>query len=405
MTGGRWLWRRWGIAVLLAALLAGCRGGGGRPAAPVPDRMEGEAGTGAEVLGTPLVIPAGLEVNGLDVGGLSGLVYLGENRYLAVSDNQGRTPARVFELAFAVGPEGPAPLLGRSAREVVTGVVRLQGLDGGNFDGEGVAATPWATVLVASETEPSIREMSPDGRLEATLPVGARFRKGGEGTGIGGNLGFESLALSPQGDRLWTGTERALEQDAPGAGNSEASPARLVRYRRAAEGFVVDGEFVYKVEAIEDPPVLGFRVRGLSGLAVLPDGRLLALEREFVTGRGNRVQIYAVSLVGHGRLGLRGAGGADGRGPARGQDAAVRLRLGRLPLRQPGGHDPGADPAGRQPHPGADQRRQFRPYPGHPPDRPAPCPCRRRWRRAAVPPAGSGPRCRLHRDDARGATP
>jgi hypothetical protein len=42
----------------------------------------------------------------------------------------------------------------------------------------------------------------------------------------------------------------------------------------------------------------GFQTRGLSDLLALPGGDLLALEREFVEGRGFVIQIFRVSLAG-----------------------------------------------------------------------------------------------------------
>jgi len=180
---------------------------------------------------------------------------------------------------------------------VVTRTIRLQGFDGRSLDAEGLAVTPQGTLLVASEKEPSIREFSRDGRLLGSLPVPEAFLAG-SGRGVAQNLGFESLSLSPDGNVLWTGTERALRQDAPGADKLAASPARLLRYRRTPAGFVPDGEFIYPVDAIQVGGGGGFAVRGLSELLALPGGGLLALEREFVQGRGNRVQIYAISTAG-----------------------------------------------------------------------------------------------------------
>jgi hypothetical protein len=176
--------------------------------------------------------------------------------------------------------------------------IPLAGFTGRTLDGEGMALEPAGEMLISSETEPSIREFSPAGKLLRALPVPELFIKTGN-RGIRGNLGFESLTLSPGGEALWTANERALQQDAPEDVATKASPVRLLRYGRRGGGFVPGGQFVYVVEPIANPGQGGgFQVRGLSELLALPDGDLLALEREFVEGRGLAIQIYRVSLAG-----------------------------------------------------------------------------------------------------------
>jgi hypothetical protein len=160
-----------------------------------------------------------------------------------------------------------------------------------------MALEPGGEMLISSEIEPSIREFSPAGKLLRALPVPELFLAT-DGRGTRGNLGFESLTLSPGGEALWTANERALQQDAP-EDATRASPVRLLRYGRRGGGFIPGGQFVYVVEPIAKPSQGGgFQVRGLSELLALPDGDLLALEREFVEGRGMSIQIFRVSLAG-----------------------------------------------------------------------------------------------------------
>ncbi len=175
--------------------------------------------------------------------------------------------------------------------------IPLEGFTGKTLDGEGMALEPWGEMLISSEIEPSIREFSPAGKLLRALPVPELFLAT-DGGGGPGNLGFESLTLSPGGEALWTANERALRQDAPEDATGPA-PVRLLRYGRRGGGFVPGGQFVYVVEPIAKPGRGGgFQVRGLSDLLALPDGDLLALEREFVEGRGMGIQIFRVSLAG-----------------------------------------------------------------------------------------------------------
>lgn len=245
----------------------------------------------------PLIVPFGATVGGFRVGGMSAIARAADGTYLAVVDNEGEKPARVFRLAFTVSESGVAPLPGKTPLEVPVAAISLAGFDGKNFDGEGLALEPSGEMLISSETEPSIREFSLDGRTLRSLPVPDLFLAGRQGRGIRNNLGFESLTLAPGGDVLWTANERALQQDAP-EDLAQPSPVRLLRYERRNGGFVPAAQFVYEVEPLRQRAGAGFQTRGLSDLLALPGGDLLALEREFVEGRGLVIQIFRISLAG-----------------------------------------------------------------------------------------------------------
>src|SRR5436305_1258926 len=217
----------------------------------------------------PLIVPFGATVGGFRVGGLSAIARAADGTYLAVVDNEGETPARVFRLAFTVSESGVAPPPGRTPLEVPVAAIPLARSDGEkfngkNFDGEGLALEPSGEMLIASETEPSIREFSLEGRTLRSLPVPELFLAG-RGKGIRNNLGFESLTLAPGGDVLWTADERALQQDAP-EDLARPSPVRLLRYERRNGGFVPGAQFVYEVEPLQQKLGAGFQTRGLSDL-------------------------------------------------------------------------------------------------------------------------------------------
>jgi hypothetical protein len=276
-------------ALLLALALAG---GSCAPHALAPPAAET-----LSLLGSgPLVVPFGARVDGFRVGGLSGLAQAADGTWLAVVDNEKENPARVFRLAFTVSESGVAPLPGKTPLQVPLAVIPLLGFNGKNLDAEGLALEPSGEMLISSETEPSIREFALDGRTLRSLPVPDLFLAG-QGRGIRKNLGFESLTLTPGGDVLWTANERALQQDAP-EDLARPSPVRLLRYERREGGFVPGAQFVYEVEPLKQRAGAGFQTRGLSDLLALPGGDLLALEREFVEGRGLVIQIFRVSLAG-----------------------------------------------------------------------------------------------------------
>lgn len=262
--------------LLVLLLLAGCATA--RPSAP-PYTVS--------LLGTgPFVIPQGIQVDGLDVGGLSAIIHADGDVYYSLVDNEKDTPARIFKLEIRVTPDGPA-VESRSA-------IRLAGLDGESFDGEGLALTADGTFLVSSEKEPFLREVSATGETLRLLPVPARFT-----AGVRKNAGFESLSLSADGRTLWTANETALEQDAP---EEEAAlygrhPVRLLRYERRGDAWAPAGELGYLIDPIERRGTK-FKVRGVVDLLPLPEGGLLSLEREFVEGFGNEVQLFLVDTAG-----------------------------------------------------------------------------------------------------------
>jgi hypothetical protein len=284
-------------------------GAGSCTSAALP--MAGGAPGELSLLGAgPLIVPYGAAVDGFRVGGLSGISRAADGSYLAVVDNEGDTPARVFRLAFTVDERGVSPLPGKTPLQMPVAAIRLTGMngaifDGRSFDGEGIAAEPASSgssgsqnLLISSEIEPSVREFSPDGKLLGALPVPRLFLAGPK-HGTRSNLGFESVALSADGDTVWTANERPLRQDVPEDEPTRPSPVRLLRFdRRAGGGFTAGTQYVYEVERIRGKLGHGFAVRGLSDLLVLPDGDLLALEREYAFGRGFRIQLYRVSLAG-----------------------------------------------------------------------------------------------------------
>jgi hypothetical protein len=118
------------------------------------------------------------------------------------------------------------------------------------------------------------------------------------------NRGFEALARADDGSATWTANEEALTIDGPPSTDSKSGVVRLLRFDRAMRP---SAQYAYVVDPYPAPiksPLLlaGKEISGLSELAVLPDGRLLALERAFAgdsTGSANlRTRLYLVSIAG-----------------------------------------------------------------------------------------------------------
>ena len=217
------------------------------------------------------------------VGGLSALRYdPSRDRYLVLVDNERETPARVYTLHIPLA-DGK---LGTPTIEAIT-ILRDengQPFTGRTLDGEGLALGPDGELLVASETEPSLRRFAPDGRQRAQLPVPARFlvKPQGEATA---NQTFESLGVTPDGVTLFTAPEGPLAPD------GFATPVRArLRLRRYGNGpaFAPAAQYFYLAEPAQ----------GLAEIVALGPDDLLAVERGFIPELGNTVRLFHLSLAG-----------------------------------------------------------------------------------------------------------
>lgn len=221
---------------------------------------------------------------GTNVGGLSALAY--DRRadvYYSLVDNEAATPARFYTLDIPLDRSR----LGRPGVEDVTFLRDAAGqpFTGANFDGEGLTLLGGGDLLASSETEPSIRRFSPDGGFVEELPVPRKFRVTPAGEGQP-NQTFESLSLSPNGRSLFTANEGFLAADGETADGSDR--VRVLRYDRGRDGFEPEEEFYYLAEPGQ----------GVVEISALSERELLVLERGFVSGEGNTVRIFRVSLKG-----------------------------------------------------------------------------------------------------------
>ena len=291
---------RWLLASALVALclpmLQGCASAGARAGAQVPRRVEllGEAR-----------IPS-LDVNGTKLGGLSGISWLRDDEYIAVTDDKSEHgPARYYRLTVRVDGE-----LGRSGRRIRVNVrdwvaARQAGgevLAPERADLEGIASRGVDEVFLSSEgwgergIPPFVTRLSADGSWREDLPLPAGFAPAADGkSGVRPNLAFESLTVTPDRRYLFTATENALLQDGPASDAGVSSPARLLRYDLETGAW--DRQWLYRVEPPRFRPQPGAaRVAGLVDLAAIDEANLLALERSFEKGRGYDERLFAVAI-------------------------------------------------------------------------------------------------------------
>jgi hypothetical protein len=154
-------------------------------------------------------------------------------------------------------------------------VLPLADDSGAALDSEGLVVDRDGTRLITSETEPSIRRYSRDGRILGRLPIPAALRVAPAGRAVA-NGTFEGLTLLPGGRTLLASMEYALSGDS----------ADLVRFqtwrRTGGGGFGLAAQYAYRADA-------GL---GVPEVQATGDGRLLVLERGFTAGVGNTVRLY-----------------------------------------------------------------------------------------------------------------
>lgn len=193
--------------------------------------------------------------DGTFVGNLSALALDRDGSLAALSDR-----SSLFRLdAKTLAPESVVPLADES---------------GAALDSEGLAVDGDGTRLVTSETEPSVRRYSHDGRILDRLPVPSSLLVAPAGRATA-NQTFEGLTLFPGGRTLLASMEYAIAGDSTGI-------VRFQTWRRGHGRFALSAQYAYRA----DPGL------GVPEVQALPDGRLLVLERGFTAGVGNTVRLY-----------------------------------------------------------------------------------------------------------------
>ncbi|MEV0906226.1 esterase-like activity of phytase family protein [Streptomyces hokutonensis] len=155
-------------------------------------------------------------------------------------------------------------------------VVPLADENGAALDSEGLVVDRDGTRLITSETEPSIRRYSVDGKILDRLPVPSSLLVAPAGRAVS-NQTFEGLTLLPGGRTLLASMEYPIAGDTSGA-------VRFQTWTRTkGDHFKPAAQYAYKTDAA---------FLGVPEVQALPDGRLLVLERGFTSGVGNTVRLY-----------------------------------------------------------------------------------------------------------------
>lgn len=265
---------RWTPHLLLAFLIFTCRRNEPIEPGPLPIEVSYVASS---------LLPKSTEVEAIEVGGISAVTRERESGvWLALSD------ARVFSRFY----EMDAALAGKELSVTLRRAVPLENAD--PLDTEGMVEAPWGSLLVSTEgdgekepvLQPKLLEFDRQGALVRSFPIPEKFLVSGSPPekGVRDNLGFESLALSLEGDRVFVGVEGTLYQDGPIAGVDSVGFSRILVYAVEGKELNAVGEYVYPIGPLT--PAREFAEQEVSGglveLVSLGGDRLLALERIFM---------------------------------------------------------------------------------------------------------------------------
>lgn len=195
---------------------------------------------------------------------LSGITWLGGDRYLAVSDKERTLAQLTVELE---------PATAKLRRVTAKPSTKLSH----GADLEGIVYLSNSNSLVISDELGSLlREHSlDDGSLVQPISVPAIFKR------FRPNLSFEALALHAPTNTLWVANEEALAVDGPSAklqqpGSPQGSVVRLQKFDAQRNPA---GQWAYVTDGAQQSGWIAIGSSGVSDLLALPTGQLLVLER------------------------------------------------------------------------------------------------------------------------------
>jgi hypothetical protein len=250
-----------------------------------------------------------IDIDGLSVGGLSGLTYDRQSGlYWAIADAK-KNP-RAVALKIDLDESGENPQFEQVSVESLSSLIEPESEAGQpiTLDPEGIALGSEQKFYLASEglgqnNPPLLGQIDVQtGEWISRIPIPTRYlptfseADGSEQIqGIYPNLAFESLAVSTDGDRLFTATEAPLLQDAHPESEESRAWVRFLHYWVGVGDPYVVAEHVYPLE----PPPVGTLLNGLSEvLFVDPGGHFLAMERAInPLKKSYKVNLYQIAIA------------------------------------------------------------------------------------------------------------
>ena len=204
---------------------------------------------------------------------LSGLAWTDRNQFYAVADHPPLLVPVTLEIDRATG--------GITRGELGRAVPIKSTVS----DFEGIAyVAARKTFYISGESGSGVIRY-PLGGAAQPLPVPRIFSQARK------NLRLESITWNDVAAHFWIANEEALLPD----GELSGAEGTLVRFQQLDDKFRPVAQFAWRTEPA------GFRFRnsgnGVSDLCLLPDGRLLVLERGFAFG-GLRVRLFLADFTG-----------------------------------------------------------------------------------------------------------
>jgi len=214
---------------------------------------------------------------------LSGITFSGDTSYYAVGDNGATTIWQVYTSLDSA--------TGRIRSTLVTGGISAPGL---GTDSEGIALGPdGRNVWVSDEVASTINEFNlATGLKVGSVAVPDIYRP----SNVQNNMGLESLTYGL--DKLWTGNEEALKPDGALSTTSAGSWVRIQEFDGA--DFAPATQYAYRTDPIfRMSPFVNVERSGLVDLLALPNGDILALERELGGLLPHyRTRVYLIDFTG-----------------------------------------------------------------------------------------------------------
>lgn len=282
------------LAALVMASLAA------RPAA---------AGDAVHFLGA-LTLPDDAKLAGTTIGGLSGIAYNdSDDAWYFISDDKAEHgPARYYAADIILDGDRLASVrfkamtpLKQASGETYSAATR--DTPDGYVDPEAIAYTGRGIIWTSEgSAHPFVQNMITSAAIDGTvlrryeLPPGLVMDEK-QKKGPRPNKGLEALAVAPDG-ALWLGLEAPLYQDGDLPDTKDGAVVRLTKLGRNSGN--VGGQYAYRLAPLRHAALPGKQADGpgLSEMVALDDRHLLTLERSWVEGVTNYVQIYLVDLKG-----------------------------------------------------------------------------------------------------------
>jgi hypothetical protein len=252
------------------------------------------------------IVPTSASFRGVPVGGLSSLDFVpATGRYLAICDDRSdRAPARFYELALDLSKFRRSASPGDAGVSWI-GMTTILDSDGQPFtrnqvDPESLRLDTRRNLIYWSNEgqrvsgglqNPTMRRMQPDGKPAGDFPVPSYFNPTGSASGIAAgdtgvynNLGFESVAITPDGKTLWTMSENGLAQDGLPTAVGRGSRARMLSFD--LDSGKAGAEYIYDVGAVPFPPARqgDFSTNGVPDMLALSATEFIVIERAFAVG-------------------------------------------------------------------------------------------------------------------------